>query len=301
MLRYHLHLLMLVLWLSLLFNLDLVLVDSAYIHVAQPIYVLSVAIAVFGLLFPLWWRVSLKGVLAIAILSFLLVKYYGDRPFWGGQYTYLSLLELAAVLLTATLASAVGQHSIDFLDTIRALIGSDMAGRIYSPADAEFMVKREMQYSRRVNRPLSVLVVRAVSEGIHRNHDATAKEIGRLLAKRYSLVALARLLADTLRQTDFVVDQSDKGQLAVIAPDTQTDQAMALINRLNELSQERLGAPVRFGMASLSDQGNTFEELLFQAERNLQFVMVDRREKRDAIPQTQVVADHYLVSSTDES
>jgi hypothetical protein len=271
MLRFQLHVLIFVLWLALLFNferLDIAILDD--IDIATPIYLASAVVGVIGLLFP--WRRYRSAIVAltIGIVAFAVAKFIGDRPLWGGQYSLSTMFELGAVLITAVLATITGRQFNNFLDMIRALIGLDIGGPVYSPEEGEAIIKREMQYSRRANRPLSVLVVEASPTTVRQDLQAAAEELRQLFAERYGQVALTRVFARTLRQTDFMVDWADKGRLVIIAPDTRADQVRNLVRRLNDLSQKELGAPLRCGVASLDDHGYSFEELLSQAEQDLQ-------------------------------
>lgn len=282
MLRLNQYILALVLWLSFLFNierLDLDIGRPDVFNISYSSYIAAVVMIIVGLILPRWRRRSHWLVGILAVVSFIVASSINDRPAWGGGYTYLSLFELFGIVTTAGLAYMVGQLSADFIDTVRSLIFTDTEGRVYDIHEAENLIKREMQYTRRVNRPLSIMVLEADTNGRTPDMQATAQEIQRLLAKRYSLMALARLMGRTLRRTDFILDHPKEGRLVLVAPEMHKEQTTSIIERLNEQAQRRLGISLRSGVASFPDQGVTFEELLYQAEQDMQPSGVTRRSQ----------------------
>ncbi|HEY0601302.1 MAG TPA: hypothetical protein VGD58_00260 [Herpetosiphonaceae bacterium] len=282
MLRLNRYILALVLWLSFLFNierLDLDIGSPDVFNISYGAYIAAVMMIIVGLTLPQWRRRSHWLVGVLAVVSFIVASSIDDRPAWGGGYTYLSLFELFAIITTATLAYTVGRLSADFIDTVRSLIFTDTEGRVYDMNEAENLIKREMQYTRRVNRPLSILVLEA--DGARADLQVTAQEIQRLLAKRYSMMALARLMGRTLRRTDFILDHAKEGRLVLVAPEMHKEQTAAIVERLNDQARRRLGISLRSGVASFPDQGVTFEELLYQAEQDMQPSGVKRRGQDD--------------------
>jgi GGDEF domain-containing protein len=288
MLRLNRYILALVLWLSFLFNierLDLDIGNPDLSNIASPVYVVVIIMVVLGILLPQWKQVPLWRVHIIAALSFGVALFVDGRPTWGDQYTYISLFGLTATLVSVTLAYVVGRLSADFVETVRALLFSEMDGQVFGTGQADNVIRREMQYSRRTNRPLSVMLVDAKHSGREVNMQATAQEVQRLLAKRHNLVALTRLIARTLRRTDFILDQTDEGRLVLVMPELRKEQAEAITKRLSERARHRLGLTLHWGMASFPDNGVTFEELIYQAEQAIQPNMYERRSDDGLVEQ----------------
>lgn len=280
MLRLNRYVLMLILWLSFLFNverLDLEVGQPDLFNIASPIYVAAVVMVVLGLVLPQFTRIALWQLQLLGLVSFLVAVFVGHRPVWGGAYTYISLFELIAVLITTLLAYSVGRLCADFLRAVRALMFVDMDGRVYDAEHAEGLLKREMQFARRANRPLSVMVVDVDTDGSVQKLLPTEVEIQKILAKRHNMIAVTRLLSRSLRRTDFVVDQTDDGRIVLVMPEMQKSQTMATIARLNQRVQQRLGVKLRYGVASFPEQGVTFEELIHQAETTLRPNIHERR------------------------
>lgn len=280
MLRLNRYIIALVLWLSFLFNverLDLNVGSSNIANIASPVYVVAAMMVLLGVLLPQWRRVPLWRVNLIAVASFLATLAIVQRPFWGDIQTFVTIFELMAVVISATLGYLVGRLSADFIETVHAMMFVDLDGRVYDADEAEPVIKREMQSSRRSNRPLSVMVLDAKTSSGKINLQETAREVQNILVKRQSMVALARLLPRALRRTDFVLHEVGDGRLVVVMPELRKEQTGPIIERLGHVAQRRLGLSVQYGIASFPDNGVTFEELVYQAEKNLTPTQDSRR------------------------
>lgn len=275
MLRLQRYIIALVIWLAFLFNIERLDVDvglgsSEIVNLATPVYFVVIALAIVGIMLPRWKRVPLWHLLLIAVASFGVAHLVADRALWGGSDTYVSLFELAACLVTVAIAGVIGNLVSDFVATVRNVLLTDSDGRVVSSQTVEPIVRREMQLSRRTNRPLSVVLVDTEPDDRARVRTATAREVVKLLAHRYQLVAVTRVLMRVLRRTDFVIDQTDAGRLVVILPALHAGETEAVIERLNTQVRRTLGVSLRCGVASFPENGLTFEELVFQAEHKME-------------------------------
>lgn len=293
MLRLNRYILMLVVWLAFVFNierLDLNNNNPDVFNIASPIYITITILVLLGITLPQWRRVPLWRMLILAGLSWCVGLFLSGREIWGGAYTYISLFELTASLITVTLAYMVGRMTADFVETVRSLMFSDINERVYAMDEAEPMIKREMQFARRANRPLTVMLLDTNNNGLPLDQQIAAREIQQLLARRHSLVALTRLLARTLRRTDFVLDQTEEGRLVLVMPEMKPDQTQAITQRLKERAQRRLGISIRCSVASFPEEGVTFEELVYQAEQGLRANTRERRGDSD-VEQTEAATE----------
>lgn len=272
MLRLHRYIVALILWLTFFFNverIDLVVDAKNVSDIASPIYIVVGLVAVLGVLLPRWEWFSIWKMLFLSLVCVGIGYTFSKHPILGDLYTFVSLFELSSVLVTAVLSYTVGRLIADFVDTVRSFVITDSDKRVYTREQVEAVIRREMQHSRRVNRPLSVMVLDPAGEHAEVALSATAREIQKLLLKRYSLVSLLRLLLRTLRRTDIVLDRTEQGRVVVIMPEVRHEQIEAVIARLNESTRRRLGFTLRYGVASFPHHGLTFEELMRSAERNL--------------------------------
>ncbi len=258
------------LWVSFFFNIERLHINrSELVNIAFPVYLLVIALLVVGLVLPQWRPISTATMLVIAFVSFWIAKLLYGRPFWGDAYTYLTLLELTAVLVTAVLAHRVGRLTADFVETLRGLFLSDLDGRVHPSDQAEGLIKRKMQSARRRNYPLSLLVLEADTAGSTIELSATAREIQRLLTQRLGLVRLTRLLALNLRPSDSIVEEIDQRRWLLMTSEVHRAQATAILQRLNDQTKRQFGIRLSYGVASFPEEGLTFEDLITKAEQDL--------------------------------
>ncbi|HZQ05384.1 MAG TPA: hypothetical protein VFD70_02305, partial [Anaerolineae bacterium] len=212
MLRLNQYIIFLVVWLGFFFNVERLHIHKVeLVDIAGPIYALAIIVVLIGLILPQYRLISHRSLELFVIVLFGLAKLLDPNPFWGDRYTYVTLFEVGAILVTAFLAHEVGRQTADFMRTVRMILFADQQERVLTPEQAAPILQREMKAARRTNKPLTVLVVEA-KPGDHQMHlNATANEIHQLLVKRYRLVALTRLLTQFIRSTDFVLDWSERG------------------------------------------------------------------------------------------
>ena len=270
MLRINFKVLGLILWMSILFNIERLDVNRlTAANIGIPIYIAAILVIVLGLLLPQYIKTKSWHLFLVCTILFLIAKNLTSQPIFGNGSTYLSAFELGALFISAMLAHSLGRSTSDLVDTARALIFADLSGHVYTPAEADFRIKQEMQYARRADEPLSIVVIEAKPEDAEINLHATAIEIQNLIVKRYSTAALTRLLAWKSRRTDFFLDQRDSGHLVLVAPRAGKDQIPTIIGRLTRQAKDSLGISLNLGIATFPEQGITFEELVYQAEQDL--------------------------------
>ena len=273
------YMLVLVLWIAFFFNIERLHVNkNPLVNIAFPTYLLVTVFVVLGLVLPQWHPTTLTPTLMLAFFSFVGSKILYPRPFWGEAYTYLTLFELGAVLITAVLAHRVGQLLADFSETVKTLLLAGLDKRIYPPEQAEVIAKREMLSARRRNYPLSVMLIQADTQGSQIKLSTTAQEIQRVLARRMGLLSLTRLLATNLRSSDSIVDESEQGRWLLLTAELDRSRASIILRRLNEQTSMGLGVKLKFGIASYPDQGLTLEDLLLKAEQDLEAELDGQRD-----------------------
>lgn len=265
MLRLHNYILILVLWLLFLFNVE-ELGISGILTITFSVSVLLVILIALALLLPRIVRLSLVSVNGIAVVAFIAVGVAQQPSLFAEHAPVVSLFSLVAILISVSLAHMVGSLSVDAVDTMRDLIFSDTPNMANTSKESQAHIDYLMQQARRENKPFSVIACTP-----HTQEDAqiirrvTAREIVELLARRYHLAALGRLLAWRVRRTDFVIDRSDDGWLLLVTQKAEKGQAADIIDRLGRQAQERLGIDLRWGIASFPDEGVTFEEVVDRA------------------------------------
>lgn len=284
MLRLHQYVLALVVWLGFLLNIERLDVGgNPVLNLPSILYLYVLGAVVFCLLLPRWAKLPFSAYLGAAVPLYVGARLASGRPMWGGAHTYVFLFEIGAVVVSVALAYGVGYRLSDFLETASSLILDDMPNSVYRPREAEAWVRREMQYARREHYPLSVVVMEVDKADREVVLQETAREIQNLLARRYNLMALTRLLAWRIRRTDFILDYSREGRLVLVAPKAAQGQAPVIIERLQQYAEQHLSISLRCGSATFPAEGLTFEEILHRAEQKLRPYFLNRVQGQAAV------------------
>lgn len=284
MLRLHQYVLALVVWLGFLLNIErLDIGGSPVLNLPSLLYLYVLGAVVLCLLFPRWAKLPFSAYFGVAVPLYVGARLASGRLMWGGAHTYVFLFEIGAVIVSVALAYSVGCRLSDFLETVSALILDDMPNSVYRPKEAEAWVRREMQYARREHYPLSVVVMEVDKADREVIFQETIREIQNLLARRYNLMALTRLLAWRIRRTDFILDYSREGRLVLVAPKAAQGQTPVIVERLRRYAEQHLGISLRCGAATFPAEGLTFEEVLHRAEQKLRPYFPNRVQGQAAI------------------
>lgn len=264
------YIVLLVAWIAFFFNIERLHVSrNALINITMPTYILVTIIVILGLMLPLWHQSSALPFFAFAFFSFAATKLWSNIPYWDDTHTYLTLFELTSVMVTAFLAYRVGQLIVDIVETVHALLLTEVGKRVYPKEQAEFVAKHEMLLARRRNYSLSMLLIEADTKAAQIKLSTTAQEIQHLLTRRMGQVTLTRLLATNLRTSDSIVDASEQGRWLLMTAELDRSNASAILDRLNKQATNKMGIKLKFGIANYPEQGLTFGDLIVIAEQDL--------------------------------
>ena len=186
----------------------------------------------------------------------------------GGIYTYLSFTELGLFLVAVYLAQNLAMSMKDLELNAQAFSFANIR-KVKRVQEAYKEIEAEIYRSRRFQRPLSVIVLEQETKDLQTNIKNLSQNAQRAMMEQYFSVILAKELATQLRETDLLLENDKNGRLVIFSPDTGIKEAETLIKRLNTLTRST-DFPINFGAATFPDHALSFEQLLEQAESNLQ-------------------------------
>lgn len=268
-------------WLTLFFNverLDLNMGQIDTINLPSSVYVFGICGALLALL-PAFQRRPVALLIAGAMVCYLGSLLLTAQPILGGVHTYLTFTAALMLVVTILLAYSLGQSLSEFLAAVEEMTFSSRGGRLHSGEEALELVQREMVFSRRSQRPLSLVLLQAEAESMNLMKHRLIQDIQRLMLQRYLLSSVSRVLSRFVRRTDLITEGPEPGQIVLLAPETSTEDAQALGGRLSQMTQERLGFEASFSVVSFPEHALTYEELLNVALNRL-------RDQRAALPAT---------------
>jgi hypothetical protein len=268
-------------WLTLFFNierLDLNLSQIDTINLPSSIYAIGTLGALLALTPPFQQRPV--GILIAATLGIYFGALIGTaQPIIGGVHTYLTFTGVLMLALTIILAYNLGRSLSEFMAAVEQMTFPNKDRPLHAEHEAQEPVQREMVSSRRSQRPLSLVLLQTEADSMNMLMHRLIQDIQRLMMQRYLLSSVARVLSRAVRRTDLIIEGPEPGQLVLLAPETDTDEAQAFGDRMAQVTRERLGVDTSFSVATFPEHALTYEELLNVAQHRL-------REQRPALSET---------------
>ncbi|MEO8356167.1 MAG: hypothetical protein ABI621_09650 [Chloroflexota bacterium] len=261
----------LLVYLTILFNIERIDVEGAtVIDLATAVYVLSLLAIVMTLSIK-WLRALPQSTLILlwtAIYLLMKTLLISQRPLVGGMYTYHSLAELGLFMAAVLLAKRLALHMEEFEQAVKNFAFIQMP-KIRRAQEMQARIQAEIYRSRRFQRPLSIIVLETDWNSVQTNPDKVVQDGQRILTQPSISAMMINELSARLRQTDLLVEHDKKDRLIIISPDTDQTGTETLINRLKPLTQSAVFS-IKFGAATFPGHALTFEQLLEHAEMNLQ-------------------------------
>jgi GGDEF domain-containing protein len=238
------------------------------VNIQSFVYVLG-AIAVLSTVWlPEIWRPNDGLLVGFWLVVYIILKgvIFNTRPIVGGIHTYITITEIAFLVLILLMVYRVSKYIYDLEETVATVTLGDVSDRVKRMDQAEKDIAKELARSRRYDTPLSVLVMKVHPETTQFEIHQTAEEILQGMIKRYTSNRLIRLLDRDLRRSDLVLERPKDDQIVVLLPETSAEGIAVLTNRIQSIVNLHLGLSVSYGYACFPKDAITFDDLLNRAE-----------------------------------
>ncbi len=250
---------------------------SNTIDIHSFVYVLSLAAVLSIIFIPFLSRLPFSSLALLWFFVFLgfkiLLSY--ERPLLGGVFTYLSLTEVAFLILLVYQAREVVEVR-DELSRMAEYVTLANAGMHLPQLDeAGSKIRREMTRSRYYHRALSVIVVKPDQRTLNLSEPQLMKEIQKSVAGRRMAAKLSELLGEQLRVVDTVLEDRENGAFVILCPELDAKGTILLTEHIRHAVTDNLALNVQCGMASFPDEAVTFESLVSEAYRKLKSAAAD--------------------------
>lgn len=254
-------LLSLILWLTLFFNierLDFGSIDT--INLPTPVYVVGLVAVLLA--FSGFFRRRPVGVLiAVSTLLFAVVMVLVPGPELGGYHTYMTTTGLLMVLIGAALAHQAGQGYDEFQSAVEMISLVGAGKRLRAIDEIGEQIEVELDHSLRMQRPLSLVLLRIDTESLRMLIHRFIEEIQRSLVERYAMTTIANTLHRYLRKTNLVAAAGEPGRMMIIAPETTDEQVVVLASRVRRVVHDKFGIEPQVSTATLPNDALTFDDL----------------------------------------
>ncbi len=266
----------LILDLTLFFNLERLSFGEEYYHfinIQGFVYAIGVLAVISLLLFPPLRKrsVAVSAVLWLGIYACgkLVLFKSPTHPALGGFNTFVTIAEVALIILTIWIAHALSRSLQDFEQAVENITVAGISHRLRRIEDAGEDIQTELIRSRRHKTPVSIVVIEPSKESIHAALNRAVEQVQTAMMARYVITSMAAVLSRILRRTDMVLEQGEKGRFIIFSPETTAEESQILVNHIRSTILGQLQVNVDCAVAEFPRDALTFEELVHEAERRL--------------------------------
>lgn len=271
-----LNLIILLVYLTLVYNLERLEwkagIDGVGVHTF--VYMLVIGAIVIVFLLSRAHRFSIFAHLFTWSFAYFALRLtiFNDGPVFGGFTTYVTVTELAILLIAIALAYQCALHIDKFESFIDEVYLPVHERRIRQVQSAKEEINIEFIRSRRHQHPLTLLALSPDIKKAGADIKIAVEEIQRHMVDRFIKASVAKIITTEARRTDMIISQGDdENGFFVLCPETKGDDTVVLAERIRAAAKEHLGIVVNYGIASFPDEALTYEELVKRAEQHLYF------------------------------
>lgn len=281
---------LLVFWLTLLFNIERVDIDQqSPFNLAWFVYILAAATVGIFLVVPMRRRemylVSF-GVLA----AYGALKWYSLSPFLRGGNKYVTLTEIGALLITIAVTWAISEAIHDFVQAVEAISLPEGRRRLLAYEQIQERIHTEISGARRHQRPLSIALIELDPTTFEAALHQAVRDAQAMMIERYVRVRFGLFLSRHIRGTDVIAHSADRGRFLLLAADTPGDQTAEMLARLSHLVEGEMGLRFRYSIADFPNTALTSEELIRRAAEALQYAPAGDASDQDGVQLERTVA-----------
>jgi len=269
-------------YLAFFFNLERLEAKAGIggVSVHTFVYILMISAVVFIFLLSKIQRFSVFIFLFFWSFVYFALRLtiFNDSPVFGGMSTYITVTELAILLMAIALAYRCTKYLGEFEKFVEEVYIPNLGKRILKMDNASEEIKTEFIRSRRHQLPMALVAIEPSSTT--KKEEAEIKkaveEIQRHMTSRFIAASLAKIIMSEARRSDLIINQGDDGQFFILCPETKGNNSVVLAERIRLAAEEHLGIHIKYGVASFPEEAYTFEELVQRATLQLN---LDTKEK----------------------
>lgn len=273
--RLYQSILILIVFFSILFNIDRIIQigspQTNGLHSFTLILIPFLVIAIMAI--PALQRINPIFLIAIGIISYFFTYWLTRdlRPVSPNEF-YISFSEIIILSIAIFLTSHLTQEFIKMKRSIENVILPKHGHRIYDdPEMARRIIEHEFIRGRRYNHPITAVIVEPNQNTIHEDslYQQALIEAQQTLRGQYISNKLTQVIEKETRLTDLVVEWDKQGRFVIVCPETTAESSTKLLERLQNSIKDTLGISISYGIASFPNDARTFDAVLEKAESQL--------------------------------
>lgn len=221
---------------------------------------------------------NLIWVIMFVPITALLVTKFWTANLAGNVAIFQAVTEIGAIVVTAILSLWVSRGLDEFENAVAFITLGEREKNIESPIAGQGLIYREVRRARNHKQPLALISIGVDEKSIEPATEKLVRDIQQSMMKQYKLQGLSKLLREELEDCS-VVAQDTNHYLAVL-PNTKPDEIPIVVERLRQKAYGQVGVELKIGVATLPQDGYTFEGLV---ERAIQEMVKDRERQPSAV------------------
>jgi len=208
--------------------------------------------------------VALTTLVIVAVL--IVETFISTRSIFEND-AWMYLTECLAIIVTIGLAQRVSHCVSEFEEASLQLMTARLTNKV-QPFDMEQSeIYRSVRRSRKYDRPLSVMIMKADPESVQHQLHRLIAEAQRATIKEYALARIADVMSRTLSDCDVIARRGDC--LIVVMPETDATAAEHVSRKLTDAIRGHTGISLKFGLSSFPDSELTLYGLLEEATERM--------------------------------
>ncbi len=265
----------LIFWLTFLFNIERL---AGSVDIRSYTYIFVAFVAVVTVILPKLSRGSFLLLLMIPTLIFLVFKTFFEAGGWRdnlliGNALTLTVTQISAIIITGLLARQISTRLVDFNEVITTLTFGRIGSLPPSFAVEQTVMYNEVQRARRYERPLAVVAIKMDKATLSTVLPKVVEEVQQIMMNEYARSRMVRLLDDNLLDFDTIVRYDDN--LILLLPETTVEDVAVVVNKISTAAKDEMNVKLQTGIATLPDDGRTFELLIETALQNVDQLVED--------------------------
>ncbi len=239
-------------------------------NVSPITYLFVLVLVIFVLTTPQLKRIHLLWMLTVPAIVFFVIKALMELPLVGNALP-VTITETCAIILTTLLLLWVRNAIYDFERAVTEITMGRRDKVIETATEGQSILYREVRRARNHQRPLTLMAIAVDENSIKGAVDRMVKEAQQSVIRQFTLASVSKTLCEKLEDCDIVVQTNN--HFLVVLPETKPEDLPGLIDRLRKQVADQVGVDLKFGTASLPQDGFTFEGLLDKATLEMQASM----------------------------
>ena len=276
MLRLRFSIVVLVLWATLIFNIDRI--DILALNIPTTLYVVLALGLTLLMLFPSTDAIRFEIIIIPFLAAYILMRANGI--FSSTIATIPSVVTESVVLIATLWLGRKISARLENLEKVVENIGYDLeTNRIHDMIEGESLINDELFRARKYERPVTLLYIKVPSIARLRRIHRKTLQYQLSLEQRYYKLRIARIIESMIYRVDTMVWHGD--DIIVCLPETEKVHADKLVMQITEVIKATVLIKIPIGTSSFPKDGLIYTDLVKKAKSALKYHSSDEDDDND--------------------